>query len=804
MAKALDDLRAIEVGTGEALSLAGRFLAEMGVEVIKVEAPAGDPLRQIPPIMDKGPSYPFEMLNPNKRSVVLDLNQEEDISALKKLMGTAEIFIESFPDKPGFLSTIDLDYPAVRNRMPGLIYLSITGFGLTGPYAYRPWSDITAQAISGNMYVGGKETDPPTKSGPSVAEFNAAIYGVAGITAALYNRDLTGRGQQVEVSAADCMVPFNCTGLLHTYHSDMAGGHIGHPPFARMGLAHGTASPYNGYMTADGLWEIIATFSDAMWAGVCRAMGREDLIEDPRFATNAQRIINRDECDAVVGAWVAQHTAAEVTEMMKDSVPVGIGSTIEGVLENPQFTGRDLIKTIPSPDGEITIPNSPFRMLKTPGVVDAPAPALGEANVSEFLDRKPTEVENPIPQDRSEGPLKGLKIADFTAYVAGAWAPRLMADLGAEVVKVERPGGELFRFGPPQINGVKGAGGMFNNTNTGKKSVCINRKDPKAHELLKKFCTNADLVMENNATGSMHANGRIGYEDLVGDREDLVYLSATGFGVTGPMAHRLAYDACVQAECGVQSLGGWPGGQPHRAGDSGLDLMGPAVDVAAALAALHYRKRTGEGQYIDIGMSDTGVMLTYSAWPAYMTKKEVLTSYANTYPFYAPYNGYEASDRMVTIGVTTDEQWVSLVNVMGDAAAAVKGLYLTAAERLEHASEIDAVVAAWVSEMTAEEVERICLGANVPAGVVFTVMENIFDPRFTDRSQTVVFNHKQAGPFRAPGTPFRFSNTPVWVHGAGMEIIGEYTDKYLKEWVGVSDEELAVLKEEKVVIQGTA
>lgn len=347
------------------------LMAKAGADVIKVEPLGGEPGRARAEI-NEGAMLPFEMLNANKRSVTVNLKSEAGKAILVELVRSADVLLENFA--PGVMDRLGVGWEVLSAANPRLIYASGTGYGLSGPHRDSLAMDITVQAMSGMMSVTGMSDGPPVKCGPAVADFLGGTHLYAGILTALFDRERTGRGRLVEVSMQEA--------VFSTLASTL-GMIFGKPPSdnVRTGNRHSglAIAPYNVYRTLDGYIAII-NIQEAHWRGLLRIMEREDLVDDDRFATNAQRVANMAETDSLIETWTSQHRSDEIFALAKaNRVPCAPVRDVAEVLLDPHMHERGMLEWVEHPRlGRTVLPNSPLRYH---GVSQAPAtasPGLGE------------------------------------------------------------------------------------------------------------------------------------------------------------------------------------------------------------------------------------------------------------------------------------------------------------------------------------------------------------------------------------------------------------------------------------------
>ena len=351
------------------------ILADMGAEVIKIEAPGeGDPVRHQGVIRD-GLSWYFANYNRNKKSVTLDLYSEEGKDILRQLIPSCDVVIENY--RPGIMDRMGFGDEALKALRPDIIHCSINGFGTSGPYRDRPAFDFIAQAMSGFMSLNGGENDPPMRAGPPISDLVAGMNGALGVLAALLRRERTGRGDSVSVSLMSSMI-----GLLSFQASNyFASGEL--PP--RTGNDHGIVAPYGLFETADGQ-VAIAPSNDAMYEKFLDALELQSLRSHPDFQANADRMLNRDSIKAAIEARTRQETSRYWIERLNQyGVPCGQVLNLREVFDDPQVADQEMAIDVPHPDGQqVRMLGFPIKFAESPCRARAPAPSLG-ADTAEVL-----------------------------------------------------------------------------------------------------------------------------------------------------------------------------------------------------------------------------------------------------------------------------------------------------------------------------------------------------------------------------------------------------------------------------------
>lgn len=349
------------------------LMAKAGADVIKIEPPGGEPLRRRVIATGGDTTLPIAMLNANKRAVTLNLKSDLGKDLLKQMVAKADVLLENF--SPGTLDGLGVGYDVLKQVNPRLVYATGTGFGISGPDRDNLAMDFTIQAASGIMSITGDPDGPPMKAGPTLVDFMGGIHLYAAVMTALLQRTATGQGQLVEVAMQETVYP----SLASSYDYHLRTGKV--PPRAGNRQAGLASAPYNAFQTKDG-WVAIHVVTEAHWQNLLRAMGRADLLDDPRFSTNPARTENMEATEALVTAWTIGLDKAEVVATAKRyKIPVApVRNAIE-VMNDPHMHERGMLQRVDHPSlGSVILPNSPLRLHGSDRVDPVPSPLLGQHN----------------------------------------------------------------------------------------------------------------------------------------------------------------------------------------------------------------------------------------------------------------------------------------------------------------------------------------------------------------------------------------------------------------------------------------
>jgi crotonobetainyl-CoA:carnitine CoA-transferase CaiB-like acyl-CoA transferase len=381
MPGALDHLLVLDLTSHLSGPYCAMMLADHGADVIKIEPPKGDSARSMPPFVN-GESAPFMTWNRNKRSAVLDLKQPDDRQALLELIDRADVLIENY--RPGVLDRLGLGWDVLHARNPRLILASISGFGQTGPYSSRGGFDLITQAMSGLMSTNGPADGPPHRLPIAISDVTAGMFLAFGVLAAIEARHRTGEGQRVETSLLEAATSLAVYESAHYFAT-------GTRP-ERIGQAHRGSSPYQCFQTADGYITVGAS-QQHFFTQLCALLGVPELVEDPRFATNAERVRHNDALVTLLAErFRTQPSAQWLAALEKLGIPAGPVLSYDQVFTDPQILARDMVVETRHPaTGPFRTMGVPVKLSATPGAVRTPAPRLGEHTAAVLQARKAAE-----------------------------------------------------------------------------------------------------------------------------------------------------------------------------------------------------------------------------------------------------------------------------------------------------------------------------------------------------------------------------------------------------------------------------
>ncbi|AWP75581.1 CaiB/BaiF CoA transferase family protein [Bordetella bronchiseptica] len=406
----------------------------------------------------------------------------------------------------------------------------------------------------------------------------------------------------------------------------------------------------------------------------------------------------------------------------------------------------------------------------------------------------------------SKGPLQGIRVLDFTRFLAGPYATMLMADLGADVVKIEEPGGDHTRTSGPYLNAAtkdQDIGGFFNSLNRSKHGICIDLKSPGGRDLVLRMVKDVDVVVENFRGGVMEKYG-LDYETLSRINPRLVYASVRGFGDRRTLGthypERPTVDLLVQAVSGIMGITGSADGQVYKIGPGVGDIFPGTMCLVGILAALQWRERSGEGQYVDTSMYDCMLSLCERMLYQHSYTGEIPGPMGNAHPFSAPYTMYPAADGNFVVAAPNDKFWRRIATAIGQPELGADPRFATRAARREHRGEIDDIMRAWSSVRKRDDVMAALLGHDVLAAPVNNAADIFADPEVRKRRMLVDIDPYPHAPrkVQVAGTPLKFTKTETQPQRRAP-LVGEHTHDVLTRMFGLSAAEVAALERDAIV-----
>jgi crotonobetainyl-CoA:carnitine CoA-transferase CaiB-like acyl-CoA transferase len=794
-ARPLAAFTVVDVGGTVATAICGRLFADFGARVIDVEPPGGFATRRLPPLAparEGGSSGLHALLSPNKESAVAASEAE----ALRWIAG-ADVVLDFGPPR--------IAHERLHAAAPNAIVGALSWHGLSGPLAQQPGNDATICAQIGWVKsIGEPGGTPRIPAGYPISVLGGVTAFVA-LTAELLGREL-GRSRAeavVDVSlleAAMCLTDvapiafFNGADLL-----------------TRLGLNRFPPNyPATIYAASDG-WVGVTALTPTQWRDLCGLVDSPELARDPRFRTYALRLVSADALDSLLAPIFRTRSAEQwMLAGQARRIPLTRVRTLAELLRSPQLEARGSFREIALSQGRtLRVPGPPFRLTRTPPIPDATVPALGASGAPPASRAAQSAVHAPGQRTPLRGPdprpelLRGLRVLDLTMGWAGPLAARHLADLGAEVIKIESRqridwwrGPEVTekflkeRFYEKSIS--------HNMVNRNKLGVTLDLTSSRGAEIFKRLAASADGVIENYSAGVMGKLG-LGERELLALNPRLAIVTMPPFGHGGPQHDFRAYGSTVEQASGLPHLNGYDGEPPTMQHIALGDPVAGVHGAAALTLALLHARRTGEGQLVDLSQAEALTSLGLHGLAHQALLGQAPPRRGNRHAAHAPQGTYRCAgdDQWLTLAVESDAQWRELRALVGDAALQDPALE-SAAERQRQHDRIDAALSAWTSRRERDASVAALTARGIPAAGVLDVNEVLTHPQLEAREFWQWIDRELSGTQPSPSAPHRTSAAP---HAIGMPapLLGQHTREVLQGILGLTDAELAELERERVI-----
>jgi crotonobetainyl-CoA:carnitine CoA-transferase CaiB-like acyl-CoA transferase len=806
----LEPYRVVDLTDGRA-DLAGFILAGLGADVIKVEPPGGSPARLEGPWADGEraglASLSFQAFNRGKRSVVLDLDGATGRADFLALIAGADFLIENAG--PGVMDRQGLGFEALRAVRPDLVYVALSPFGQTGPYAGHRATDLTLAAMGGSMALNGDRDRRPLRITVPQTWLHAAAESALGALVAHARREATGEAQFVDVSVQAAVF---WTGLNAMISHAIDGRDI-----ERNGtvLQLSTLTTPLVYPCADG--EVCLVSTSALLMGLVPwmvetgsvseewASGEDWTTYETRMLTGVSLTHTLPEVREAITTFTRSLPKAELFEGgIARGITLAPVNTVADVVTLGQLEARHYWDELRLPGGRtLKTPGAFVKASRTPVGWHRPAPDIGEhtAEVLAASTRTGPTPSGTRGADRSRSglerlPLEGVKIADFSWIGVGPITAKALADHGATVVHIEsdNPPDRLRLVGPfkddvPGINRCQ----FFASFNTSKLSLQLNLKHPEGQAVARRLLAWCDIALDSFTAGTMNRLG-LGYETARDLNPGIIMATTCLLGQSGPAAKLAGYGYHAASISGFFEITGWDDRPPGGPFNAYTDTIAPRFLTTALLAALDHRRRTGEGQFIDQAQMESALHFIAPQLLDVQVSGTSARRNGNAHPSHAPHDVYPCAgvDERCAIEVEDDQQWRGLRRALGEPAWAADTKLDTAAGRLSHVELIDRELAAFTVQHEPLELMARLQEAGVPAGMVQRSSDHQLDPQLAHRAFFRRLEHPEMGEVPYEGHQFRilgYDNGPR----LPAPCLGEHTYTVLNEILGMDDDQVAVV-----------
>ncbi|PKB66501.1 MAG: hypothetical protein BZY81_07110 [SAR202 cluster bacterium Io17-Chloro-G4] len=804
MAQVFDGITVLDFTQGMPGGIATMVMSDFGAEVIKVEPPGGDKFRDWPGAIQ---------WNRGKKSVVLDLKSAHGREQARNLAMISDVVVESF--RPGVAERLNIDYGSLAVDHPELVYASLTAFGENGPYAQYKGYDAIVAAKSGRMmmFAGQNPREGPNYVVVQGAYHSAATALIRGITAALYVREKTGRGQRVETSMLKTITTYDHVSWVQGQM--IAKDPVTYPPDPTVGIGRPNPTGYLPARTKDGQWIQLGNIVERLFRSMMHWLDLEHIYQEPRFK-NAPDLADADvaSLERMMLEKIQQKNLDEWMDIFvnqANDVAAEPYHTSEQALDHPQIVHNGNVVDMEDPVvGKMRQLGPMVIMGETPGRTQTPAPAPGQHTDEVLLrlngnSRKyATGDDSPIPS----APLQGVTLLDLGTVINGPLGCALVAELGARVIRIEAPDGDWSRHGIQGLSAQR--------TMAGSEGICLNLKTPEGQEIMGKLAAKADLLLHSMRPGAPERTG-IGYQQLAKINPDLVYLYAGGYGSTGPYSRRpsMAPIAGAVSGGGVAQMGQESFPPPDqdieldqieavakklkRANDGTADHNTAMVNAVGLLLGLYARERTGKAQYVESTMIAANAYANADDFFWHQDKPLRPEPDPDGYGLNALYRLYPAKTGWIFLACPFDDEWVALCESIGRHDLLEDHRYTNKEQRLKHdsdlAKELGRVFVAkqpleWEGLLSAADVA--CVKAE-DRGMFHFFDE---DPHVRENGLLTQVDATRYGRFWRYAPVVGFSETPGKAGPAPLR--GEHTRPILKE-LGYSNKQIQDFKDRGIV-----
>ena len=766
----LDDVRVLDLSTGIAGAYCAKLLADAGADVLKIEPAEGDPLRRHGVGARKGLLYAF--LHTSTRSAVLT---DDEIRAHYR---TVDLVLDS--SEPGALDQRNLAFTALRNANPSATLLTITPFGLTGPWAGRAATEFTLLAAGGSTATRGLPGRALVNGGGRIGEWMGGINAAVAAAAALRRALLTGRGDHLDLSLLEAVTP-TCSNV-QTLWGSMSGSDAAAPRLEIPSIEP-TLDGYVGF----------CIFTGQQWQDFCLLIGQPDLADDPILSTMGGRIENPALVRPHIAAYTTARTTAEVIEEASAlRIPVayvGNGATLP---EFDHFIERGVY--VDNPGGNFRQPRIPWRIHGQPPRPFTPAPVLGSSPLNHERRQKPSVSGPSTPMTDDAWPLTGVRVVDMTAFWAGPYATFALSCLGADVIHVESiQRADGMRFGsvkPPGTDQWWEWGPTFHSANAGKRSITLDLQRSEGRALLRRLIEVSDVIVENYSPRVFDQWG-LTWDELHSWNPRIVVVRMPAFGLDGPWRDRVGFAQTMEQTSGMAWLTGYADVEP-------MNARGPCDPLAglhatfAAIVALAQRDRTGEGCLVEATMVETALNAAAEQVIEFTGNGLLLTRDANHEPAYGLQGTFRCADTPAnTVGVIA----IAAADAAQRAAlGALVGVTLTDDHEL-----FDRVLAEWCAPRPLLDTVELLSASGVPAAAVAGCRTSDRNPQIRSRGFFEDVTHAVVGTHAIPAFPVVFGRQPTRRFARPAPLLGEHNAEVLGGLLGLDDTELAALAEAGVI-----
>jgi crotonobetainyl-CoA:carnitine CoA-transferase CaiB-like acyl-CoA transferase len=771
---ALNGINVLEIASNLGAEYAAWILAEQGARTIKVEPPSGAAHRGFPH---------FHVLNRSKRSLFFDSLSAANKPRIEEIIRWADIIVTGAT--PARLAAIGQDFDSIRRINPRAIAVNLPPLGSRGPLAEFDANDDLVAAFGGITGSQWARSSNPVALVFPAASYSAGLMAATAATAALCARGANGPGQAVEVS------------LLAGAFSLQTGGILHHESMTR--LYHGPQDPlgpipvYRLFQAGDGEYFFAACGNTTFWGKFAIALERPDLVADERFESAPWGIPSAhwQELKDIIEPIIRTRPRAEWLRILRDAdVPNAPVMTRKEFIDWEQTRALGMRQELDDPTLGATVQMGlPFFLRDTPGAITNASPAAGdERGALEWLadnrarDARPAAA---LPTVNSgKGPLDGVLVLDFASYIAGSYGPMILAQLGAQVIKIESLEGDSFRH----------FGFGFLGWNQGKRGLALDLTKPEGREIVHRLAARADVIVENLRPGRMRRFG-YDYDSLAALNPRLVYMSVNGFGNRGPEHNQPGFDPLLQARSGVMAAQGGPHAHPVYLTCAICDYGAAMVSALGCVMALYARQQTGRGQFCETSLLQASMAMQAGEFIFYSGRPNLENGDPERRGSSALSRAYSCRDgEWLFISVEASRQW----DALRSALAAIPALDWNTARSEPADSRLSAALESAFGPLSRTVIIERLRHAGVPIVPVRHFKEMFDDPQIAANELIAEVTHPEFGKVLQTGMLTKFSATQAKIERAAP-LLGQHTDEILRAYLGYDDAKIAALRADRIV-----
>ncbi|WP_439373425.1 CoA transferase [Bradyrhizobium sp. DASA03120] len=793
----LSHLRVVEIGSSAATSYCARMFADFGADVQKVEPPAGDPIRRCAPLTPVGQSAWFAFLNFNKSSTIIDPAAPDAVAQLTAMIDNCDILVDGRDIDPANCPSVDM--AAIRQRRSGLMHLQASWFGREGPYAGFAATDATIRALAGLIKLVGPAEGPPLHAPDFQTGILAGLWGfIAAASSAMAQMEgQAGRSWSVSIFEASLAIS------EYLMFEASARGEV----MRRIGINRFWPVFPGGIYEAKNGWLGVTTFTPAQWRAFCDMLELSELGDDPALVLGEERLQHVERIEREITPRLKVRTAQEwFAEGLKRKIPIVPVPDISDLLLDTEKKERGaIVPVVLGQEDGLTV-GSTQRLTLTPPRRGGKVPAPGEQQAATDI-RKQLPLAAPRSStciDAERQPLRGIRIIDFTMGWAGPLCTRTLADLGADVIKIESTKYPDWWRGvdrrPAYVDTqMYERSQAFCVMNRNKRGITLDLTKPRGLALAKRLVAGADVVADNYSVDVLPKLG-LGYDVLRKLNPRLVMLSMSAFGANSLYRDCRAYGSTLEQGSGLPIVVGNPDGPPVMSHVAFGDAVGGLNGCAAVLVALIHARNTGRGQFIDLAQIEC--MMPFAA--PWITLQSIggmsPPKYGTRHPQFVPHGCFRCSgeDSWVMLAAIDEKMWQRLAILIGRPDWAIDASLQSAEARRCIEDEIERAIEAWTLTRDADQAMSNLQAGRIAAGVARQPTELLKDPHLRSRAFLQEVDRTFIGLHPQPSMPIRDGSGPFTIRTAAPTL-GEHNSEVLSGLLGLSCAEIAQLASEGII-----